>query len=46
VCGLLGINRLTSIRAGIPRVQILPNVVRYRVADVEEFIRGRLEGRQ
>lgn len=43
VCGWFNVNRLTLIRAGIPRVQILPNVVRYRVADVKKFIQERSE---
>lgn len=42
-CGLLDVSRSVLLKSGIPRVQIVPGTFRYRVADVEAFLKENLE---
>lgn len=42
-CGYLDVSRQVLLKSGIPRVQIVPGVIRYRVSDIEAFIAENLE---
>lgn len=42
-CGLLDVSRPVLLKSGIPRVQIVPGVIRYRVSDIEAFLQENLE---